>query len=108
MRFRWNKFGKNMKPQWDGDGAKLDSKWCVRGTPMDCKRGVNANNLAHTWGNSMNLIYKMQAYHLAKVDSKCCIWVELKWNVYGARVELKCHVKCWELGWGMGGIYVNS
>jgi hypothetical protein len=48
-----------MKPQWDGDGAKLDSKWCVRGTPMDCKRGVNANNLAHTWGNSMNLIYKM-------------------------------------------------
>jgi hypothetical protein len=29
-------------------------------------------------------------------------------NVCGARVELKCHVKCWELGWGMGGIYVNS
>jgi len=26
----------------------------------------------------------------------------------GAKVELKCHVKCWELGWGVGGMYANS
>ncbi len=108
MRFRWNKFGKNMKPQWGAGGAKVDSKWCVHGTPMDCKWGVSATNLGHIWGSSINFIYKMQAYHLARVDSKCCIWVELKWNVCETRVELKCHVKCWELGWGMGGIYVNS
>ncbi len=108
MRFKWNKFGKNMKPQWDGGGAKVDSKWCVHGTPMDCKWGVSATHLGHIWGSSVNPIYKMQTYHLARVDSTCCIWVELKWNVYEAKVELKCHVKCWELAYGMGGIYVNS
>ncbi len=26
MRSRWNKFGKNMKPQWDGGGPKVNSK----------------------------------------------------------------------------------
>jgi hypothetical protein len=28
--------------------------------------------------------------------------------VSGAKVELKCHVECWELGWGVGGMYANS
>jgi hypothetical protein len=58
IRFRWNKFGKNMKPQWDGGGAKVDFKWCVHGTPMDCKWGVIATNLGHTWGSSLNFMYK--------------------------------------------------
>ncbi len=59
MRFKWNKFGKNMKPQCNGGGAKVDSKWCVHGTPMDCKWGVSATNLGHIWGSSVNPVYKM-------------------------------------------------
>ncbi len=43
------------------------------------------------------------------MDSKFNIWLELKWNVCGTRVELKCHGECWEFRWvNMGGIYGNS
>jgi hypothetical protein len=36
-----------------------NTKWCVHGSPMNCKWGVSATNLGHTWGSSVNPIYKM-------------------------------------------------
>ncbi len=68
----------------------MEPQWIISGVLVPA-------TLVTLGGNSMNFIYKMLAYHLARVDSKCCIWVGLKWNVCGAKVELKCHVKCWEL-----------